>query len=193
MAEKDSNMTAWIKRLWAPAAGFIGAVTAIVQFIELWEGDRETVTLVAAGLGLAGLLAVLVYAGVGKQPAPDGAKKRVVRYPKYYKAARGLLAVVVLLAVGAGAWLYQQDRVRVGKFTILVAEFYSSTEDSYAVNDTLLNEMRRSVGEFEDIEVVAVGQSITEQEGSEAAQALGRKYHADLVLWGWYAVSLRGV
>ena len=63
MPEKDepeNTFFEFIKKLWIPVAGFIGAVLLIYQLIQIWKGDTQTVTWVIA---IAWLIVWLIFLG----------------------------------------------------------------------------------------------------------------------------------
>ena len=55
-----------IKKLWLPVAGFIGAVLLIYQLIQIWNGDKQTVTWVIAIVALAVWLIFLAWVSISK-------------------------------------------------------------------------------------------------------------------------------
>ena len=66
-SQKRSNLSDIIQSLWAPVAGFAGAVTLVVQVIQLWRGDQATVTYVATGLGFILVLIVMIWVGFSQE------------------------------------------------------------------------------------------------------------------------------
>jgi len=184
-----------LKKLWAPIAAFLGAVTLVVEFIQLWKGDHATVTWVAAGLGLAGLLIALIWVGFSKMNAktllalPERYRTRQPRYPKHYKLALLLLILILLGTIGAGYFLSRRIVELEKKVVVLIADFDGPDPDSYRVTEQLVVELNASLQGYDDVIIQPLNRIITEQEGSQTARQLGERYHADLVLWGWYGVT----
>jgi len=98
-----------IKKLWLPISGFIGAVTLVVNFYQLWLGNRTIVIYVTAGLGLLILIVVLGWVGyknkttevqsvlqLGKSPDT----KRIIIEPAYPKERRVARIALVFIVVG---------------------------------------------------------------------------------------------
>ena len=76
-SSKYSDIVATLKKLWSPIAGFAGAVTFVVQVIQLWKGDQATVTMVAAGLGAALVFVYLILVTFSKRK--DETKKDILK------------------------------------------------------------------------------------------------------------------
>ena len=196
MTDKPSpDLPELLKRLWAPVAGFVGAVTLIVEFIQLWKGDQATVTWVAAALGLAGLLIALAWVGLSKMASktllalPERYRTRQPRYPKHYKVARLGLLLILLGTIGAGYFLFRRIVELESKVVVLIANFDGPEPDNYRVTEQLITALNASMQGYDDVVIQPLGRIITEQEGSQTARQLGERYHADLVLWGWYGVT----
>lgn len=73
------------------------------------------------------------------------------------------------------------------KIILLVANFSSTTGENYGVTELLLERLRDATSEFPDIEVKALGETITAQQGKDVAVAKGKEHQANIVLWGWFA------
>jgi len=189
------NLSDLFKHLWAPIAAFLGAVTLVVEFIQLWKGDQATVTWVAAGLGLAGLLIALIWVGFSKMDAktllalPERYRTRQPRYPKYYKVARLGLVLILLGTIGAGYFLSRRIVELENKVVVLIADFDGPDPNNYRVTEQLVVELNASLQDYDDVIIQPLNRTITEQEGSQTARQLGERYHADLVLWGWYGLT----
>ena len=84
------------------------------------------------------------------------------------------LAVLVALGGWIGYDRYQDTRPPI-KFIILVADFDDPEPSKNRVTATLLNRLREALAPYDDSEVVALGQTITEAEGSEKARTEGEQ------------------
>jgi hypothetical protein len=49
-SSKPTGFLDRLKHWWEPAVLFIGAVTAVVQFLKLWRGDRDTLGAMACAV-----------------------------------------------------------------------------------------------------------------------------------------------
>lgn len=83
-----NNLWEQIKKLWLPISGFIGAITLIVNFYELWLGNKTFVNYVALGLGLVIVIIILGWVGfkttrVEISGVLQPGKKRIVIQPTY--------------------------------------------------------------------------------------------------------------
>jgi caspase domain-containing protein len=70
---------------------------------------------------------------------------------------------------------------------VLVADFKSLNEQGHAVTETIIDQLRDSTKKYNDIQIQALGESITAQQGPEVARIKGRERKARIVLWGWYS------
>jgi Flp pilus assembly protein TadD len=79
------------------------------------------------------------------------------------------------------------------KAVILVADFLgpetADGRDSRGVTRFVLDTLRNELGDEDDTSVVALGEAIIAQEGSDAARAAGEREGATIVIWGWYEES----
>jgi hypothetical protein len=81
--DKPDNLWDILKKFWAPITGFIGAVVTVVQFIDLLQGNRDTVSLVTATLGITAIIVSLIFVGFSKIPSPIFSSRQIPRYPNY--------------------------------------------------------------------------------------------------------------
>lgn len=72
------------------------------------------------------------------------------------------------------------------KTIVLVADFKSLNEENRAVTETIIEQLRDSTKNYNDIEIRGLEESITAQQGPEVARIKGREHKAGIVLWGWY-------
>jgi tetratricopeptide (TPR) repeat protein len=75
------------------------------------------------------------------------------------------------------------------KTVVTVANFKSLDDQNHAVTETILDQLRDSTKEYDDIQIQALGESITAQQGSEVARMKGRQNKAGIILWGWYSTT----
>ena len=69
---------------------------------------------------------------------------------------------------------------------ILVADFDGPDGQNNRVTETILRQLRDATDDYDDVEVIALGQAVTEQAGSNQARRLAEKKKADIMIWGWY-------
>jgi tetratricopeptide (TPR) repeat protein len=76
----------------------------------------------------------------------------------------------------------------IDRIVILVANFKSldDKESDAAFAETILDQLREATRKYREIEIQALNESISPQEGREIAIAKGRDKRATIVLWGWY-------
>ena len=92
-----------------------------------------------------------------------------------------------MLAVGY--ILYERLQELDNKVVILITNIDGTNPENYRVNEILISNLEKSLKDYDDVVLIPLDQVITEQEGSTTASKVGLKYHADLVLWGWYGVT----
>lgn len=189
MPDPRPELYEYLKKIWLPVTAFIGAATAVYQFIQLWRGDRETVTWVIASLGLAALVVTLLFVSFSKTASSVDPSRRIYRYPRGKRRARGALALLIILVGVAFGWLYKHDLELRKKTVVIVTNFDGPDPQRYRITEQILVQLRDSLAEFDDTAVISLKETVTEQEGSEKARSLGSSYNPDLVLWGWYGVT----
>ena len=194
----STNLGKWITKIWAPIAVLLGAITAIVQFIQLWRGDQETVTQVLWIGGITLIWVSLYYIGFSKSESPirtsdirgNQKTRQVYSYgEKLSKISRTFLFLSLLGVLALWGLSIRHNNLLKEKVVVLIADFDGPDPKSYRVTEQLLSQLSNSLSEYDDTLIVPLEKVITEQEGSKKAQELGKSYNADLVIWGWYGVT----
>lgn len=104
------------------------------------------------------------------------------------------LAVLIGGGIAGGLWTWRMWQPP-SAFVIVVADFDGPNGESYRVGELVRARLREALATQISTGRVTVeaGPMITEQEGSEAARALGDPWgtrnDAGIVIWGWYAVT----
>ncbi|MGP1383810.1 MAG: tetratricopeptide repeat protein, partial [Thainema sp.] len=206
----------WLQTIVGRFTAVTGFVAAVVSFVQLWQGNTGLVTPILLAIAIGSLLLACLYYVRFWQPEKNdtGLKPEVPsnfapqeKHDEYEKANRqfeaeqaktarqreqirrvawvGLIAVPLLSMAGFTGWYQWQNRPSTD-VVILVAEFDGVDEQNYRVTDTILSNLRDAVEEYPDVKVKALGQPITEREGSDIAHEIGEKNKADILIWGWY-------
>jgi tetratricopeptide (TPR) repeat protein len=68
---------------------------------------------------------------------------------------------------------------------ILVANI-EGPDETFGLTNAILDSLYHIERNYSHIDVEALDEAITQQEGSEVARKIGKEMDADLVLWGWY-------
>jgi hypothetical protein len=110
------GFTEWIKEKWAPISLVVGVVISIYTLYNMWKGDQQVVTFIAAGIGLLTLVIVLGWASFKTkiveietiyQPNNQTTTKKLVKQPIYglqiQRLARGVFILTLAIAVISGA------------------------------------------------------------------------------------------
>ena len=192
---KDNHLDAFLthlKAFWRPVAGFLAAVTAVVSFIKLWQGDPHVVFWVTLGVGISGLIIGLGYIIFNNETTEtgilrsNGKPQTRPRYSRQQKRWAKIGMLNLLLAGVAGIGLLRHHHNQLAQqYTLVVAQF-DGPEDQYGLRAELLEQLRAAFADEPNVRIVALNEAITAGEGSAYARQVGEKYLADLVLWGWY-------
>ena len=183
----------WVKQLWAPITGFIGATTLIGKFIELWKGDQTTYTWITAILGFSVLFLALIWVGFSQT---DSTKRIILlnenkifypRYPSLFKSARFSLILLCILTLVAGYSLYQQFKDLDRKVVVLVTSFDGPDPEKFRVTETIWENLYSALQDYNDVELILL-EDISIKSFNEA-KIEGNKHNATIVIWGWYATT----
>ena len=200
---KNNDFGQLLQRLSGVATVVIGFITTIFGFIKLWQGNAGLVTWILIGLGVGLVWSACLYFArfwqpekrnqtpAGIQPAltsaQEQAQARKVKQRKTVRwlARQGLWLVPLLVVAGYLGWQHLQS-LPSKTVTILVADFEGPDPKNYRVTETILTKLRDATADYPDVKIVALGAAVTEQAGSEMAQAKGKDRKAAMVIWGWY-------
>jgi len=191
---KQSNLSDFIKSLWAPITGLLGAVAAIMQFIQLWKGDQATVTYIVSGLGAASVIVSLLWVGLSKRTheVPDFVNigktkvKSDWRYTRFYRLLAYSGLIISLVAGGIGGNALIQHRKWLNERVVILVANIDGPEEQYGVTNELLEQLNSAIADYEDVQVISLGKIISVEQGSRYARSIGERYLADVVVWGWY-------
>jgi tetratricopeptide (TPR) repeat protein len=183
------NYSQILKFFWAPIATIIGAVTLIVNFIQLWRGDFTTVTYVVLVLVTVLVVSSLAWVGFSRKfedaKRPSRPYKPPLRYPNTYKWARFGLVLLVLAGITGQYLLYLRKVEMLGKVVVLVARM-DGPEEQFGITNQLLEQLNRSIQGNDDILIIPLRQTITTDMSNGEIRKIGKKYAASILIWGWY-------
>jgi tetratricopeptide (TPR) repeat protein len=188
--ELDRSLIDFLKSLAAWITSLIGFLTSTVAFAQLLAGNIGVFVIVTLFLGSIIILTSFAYIYFKKRRS---SLLIGTPLPAYSKRARrfaliGIITIPILFASGFGVWKYSQSHPS-EKLIILVADFKGPEQEKYIVTETILDHLRQATRKYHEVQVIALGKSISAQEGNEVAREMGRLSHASIVLWGWYAPS----
>jgi tetratricopeptide (TPR) repeat protein len=193
MADKKNIWLDSIKKLPGWIMGLIAFVTAVVGFINLWQGDSSLVTIVLLAVGVGGGWLGCAYLTFKRtSPLVEGGKG-TWKYPRWRPwAMAGLVIIPLLAAGGVGYYWFLQTRPP-DKIIVLVADFDGVEPQRYRVTETVLVRLQDALEPYDDVDVYALGRMITGVAGSTAARSEGEKHKAAIFIWGWYGVTVEAV
>lgn len=184
----------------------IGFVSTVVGFVNLAKGNAGLVTLILIAIGISLFwLACLYFARFWKPEKNDGkesflsflsADKEVKKQKKKEQRRKlvrrtaliGVFIVPLLTISSWGAWVHMKS-LPSDNVVILIAEFDGPNSQNNRVTETILSQLRDVSDKYDEVKIVALGQTVTEQMGSEEARKIAEKKKADIMIWGWYGKS----
>jgi len=180
-----SRVTQWLG--WLPPVASC-AITAVGGF-KLIQGEIEQLTAILLAGGFVSLLSICLYIWL-KGSRINGSVNSVPSVKQYSKKTRklafvGLFVVALLMVVSGRNWYHQQSLLK-NQVVVLVANFENPQDEKWGVTKDIIHQLEEALEEYDDVEVQALNEEITAQEGIKVARAKGEKHHADIVLWGWY-------
>lgn len=182
-----------IKSIFGWVSSIVALISSITGLILLWQGNKEIVTIIVVLTGILFLWLSLVYFRVAQKKPNKKHKYQKTKSYLYSAKVRKvallgiyIIPIAALGGIGGGFWVDQQPS---DKIMILVANFDGPEPNTYRVTDFILESLRDAIRDQSEIKILPLNQTITIQQGSEYAQALGQKHKAYLVVWGWYSVT----
>jgi tetratricopeptide (TPR) repeat protein len=180
---------AWYRSHVAALGGLCGAVVAASGYFQLWRGDRQVVTWLASALGYALVLGVILWFRFSTTISALDGNKRVSQFPQLRRLTQSILIATCLASLVGAVWLHRRHSLLRKSFVVLVADFVGPDPDRHQVTEEILDQLRQSLGPIGNSLVASLHQAISEQQGTDHARLVGRRYQADLVLWGRYQVA----
>jgi tetratricopeptide (TPR) repeat protein len=188
----------WTKR--AQIMGLVvAALIALALALEILlnaENEWWISLAIIAGVMAVGVWLACVYFYFSKHESPLVPSRLIPRFPQTTRRRAllgiGAIPLAVLIGIGVVVWWMSQPP---STFVILVADFDGPNPQSYRVGELIRSGLREALATQISTGRVSVQAApmITEQEGSEAARALGDPWgtrnDAGIVIWGWYGVT----
>jgi tetratricopeptide (TPR) repeat protein len=167
----------------------VGLLTALTQFILLLLGHTGLVSQIIAAIGVLVLWFGLVWIWLDKKEIGQafGAATLVPTYPRGLRRIAGLGIILVPLVYTSGYFAWRNSWLNSPRgITIVVANFEGPETNNYRVTEQVIDRLRQDTKGYNDIRIEALGESISEQQGSSGARQKGQDRNASIVLWGWY-------
>jgi len=183
-----------LKDVAALISQLLGWVLSILGIVEIWQGNTRAASYAFLAIGSAllfGGLACVAFAR--KKPEIETSNKDIKippipLYPKYYNLARFLLGLALIIGIVMAGTLAHRLKVIDNKFVVLITNL-DNEADTHRITDQLTSILKKNSADFSEILIITISDSVTEIDGEQKALRLGRQFHADIVLWGWYSVS----
>ncbi|MFH1634626.1 MAG: tetratricopeptide repeat protein [Chloroflexota bacterium] len=207
----------WMKNLkigWGWIAGVIVAISGLIAFVSTLREDWQLGFVIAGAVFIAMLIFVCGYVILAKQEqsilVSGGVPRMMPRFSKGRRTAAGIglgvLVIGVIVIFGIPRSRTYIAEVFVGthptlaevvgcvpaeedETLIIIANFQGVEPERYQVTEQIIRELRQSLADNEAVQIYALNQEISEQQGAEYAQEIGESCHATLVFWGSYGVT----
>lgn len=178
---EDSLLFRWLKRAGVLFSTLIHVVNFVLLLESKWDKLQKGLLLTAILLiWFLTLYLLLWQRTAGKE---FGSPHKIPAYP--IRTRRAALAGVILIPFLFLAFIYYQS-LPSGKVIVVVADIEGPDPQSYRVTEVLLTRLRQVAKPHPEIEIVPLGHSISEYQGSVVAQEEGRQLKASAMIWGWY-------
>ena len=182
----EGKLRDWFKDSWAVVVFLMNAVTAIVDFIVHWSANYVPTVFAAAFLSyffflIAAIYGVYATKGTVTFPYRQGPRfsDRIRRKCRY--AVLGLAIIPLAFLVYS---FLPTDR---SKIVVAVADLYGPDEKRYQVTQDLFFQLHQSFDKYrDDAKIVALHQTIGEDEDKGKLRSLAKKSLTDILLWGRY-------
>jgi tetratricopeptide (TPR) repeat protein len=163
---------------WKTVAAILGSITALVGAIVNWmdfinkfrEGYQQFLWLIVV---LLGVIWLIVFWLLFKQ-----------------RNAYGILWLAVTIVGGVAIWSGSRSYIqtREDRLIVLIAKFDDTKGDYYELRDEIFDKLSQDFEYDDRVQIEKLNEIITEDNGSGTPRArnIGKKYQADLVIWGSY-------
>jgi tetratricopeptide (TPR) repeat protein len=193
---RSRSFIEYLASRWSPIAGVVMIVAVALQIIQLIYDKTWTSSFALDILGITLLATIFAYVAFSKVSFRSKTGKGI-SLPRFSKLWRRLsLAGMLVLLLGSSFTEYtlytQQERVSNSTLVVLIAPF-NGPEKNYRVTEYIAQQLQESFQEYPDIRIVLLSKAITEQDGVDYARELGNRHQADMVIWGWYGVTVQDV
>jgi tetratricopeptide (TPR) repeat protein len=172
----------------------LGSLKSEVIIAILWLGDQATLTFITAGVGVIVVVFVLIWMGFSKRTLylkvsfPIEAKTPET-YPRYSLRIRRIawISLVTLFLSGmVGVYFLERHRQALTDKLVILIVAFEGPEEVYGLRNEIIENLNVDFSDDQGIEITIVDEVITLTRGSDYARRLGKRFLADIVIWGWY-------
>lgn len=190
----------FFKSIGVGVLAIVGFLTGLVSFVQLLRNETTVLWVTLLFISVLVLWLVCFYVFLKKGSTERKAGFKIQKKQQIYlfsKRARnfalvGLIGVPALSFAGYQAWRYIRS-LPSDKTIILVANFDSLDGQNYGVTEKIIEQLRDETDQYPDIQINALGKSVTAQEGSTTARTIAKDHKATIFLWGWYGKAQENV
>lgn len=203
IAKLSDSSKGSVKQLWIPVAGVIGAITLINQLVEIWNGNPTRTNYIIASVLLGIWLIALITWAFGKTIweqkgfFSNRTRLRNKNVPTY-KLISGTVLLISIIGIIGGAVILTKQKNEFAKrqdekIIILIANFDDGNNgrDLLDIRNSIVDQLKTNLANYEDTEIIALDEIVSTTQGSSYARdVLGKKYQADIVIWGRYRADI---
>lgn len=203
MTNKDSQKSLVNLFKWAISGTFaaVALTIIIVSLINLMKGQFRSliIVLLISGIIILWFSFFYIYRSAVKpkvivNEVPDNEIELSLRQ---IKVRTVIPYMIVVLTIATIPFFYNHIQPPPYRnpneppYTILmVTDIQGQSSNSVAVTETIIRQLQSVAREYPTVLVLSLPKAIAAaQESSEAARAIGQKYHGSIVLWGSYTVT----
>jgi tetratricopeptide (TPR) repeat protein len=175
--------------------GFVAAIFGYSFLGALLDATSNAVTLINPELSIPLSIIILIIWITLELILKIHPTLWIVKGQKALISKLGIIPRCALLGAIVLVWIpnifpFTQEMIErfqsSGKIKILVANFDGIDSKKYRIPEIIRSKLVEATKSYSDIEIKPLNYTITEEEGSEVAQAKGKIQDASIVLWGWY-------
>lgn len=180
-----SGSFGFIKKFWLGILFLITLSSTIYNFFKIIQGQIGSFGLIILIISLISLWLICFYFRFGHffkvTQKPSTPALRTI----------GIIGVVIIPLLALSGWggLKWYQTLPPNKVIILVADFDGPEAKNYRVTENILRQLKDACHDYNDMEVKALEDNITEQQGSKKAKEKGQELRASIIIWGSYGVT----
>ena len=154
--DTNNDMPEVVKKSWLPFSLILtitGAITAIYNFIKLWQGDQRLITTIMVVAGLIVSIAILLQVSFSKIPEKENSAslkrhnktKSIYSYKPLIRYTAQAMLIAILLATIGGVFFLAKQNADLEKKLIIVIATFDGPEEDYGMRNQIVEELNKSL------------------------------------------------
>lgn len=191
--EASSGLWSWFKRFRIEIVSVLALVVALTDAFKSVKAEPRFLTIGLLVIVIGGWLSRLFFICFKRRRVrssfADGHFTEFAHSPRERRRALISLIAFSLFTSGVVTTWFHIHSLPSTKVRVLIAEFDGPEPKKYRVTENIIRRLREATSKYDDVEIEALGEMITEQQGSKVAREKGKDRKASIALWGWYAAT----